>query len=1056
MLAPILALHGVLLLVSLCLYPILVKLTSHAGRVPTWQNTFIFGGLGFLWGRGVIWALAPVLAGMEPEPETLAIWSFWWPSAAGLIFTLGPATILGFADRRFNWFGSAFATFNRGGALFASITLGSAAYLGQCVLVYKGAGGWPLIPPLLLTTVLAAFTVGRAFDKTDATPLAAGVIAAVLTLFLGAAWCSASAIWLWLMLVPFGAILAVAIRRVARPVTVTRQTAVTPIQETAAEGTPTNSIELAERAYDPPYYPSVSYRKLHEALKPWLGGATVKIGLKGPAGVGKTAALEALTAEAREHYPGLIVLKGVCDQPQDGNKTRPYEPFTEAIAEHFEVNLLAPQGDQMGQIDDALGGIFDRVVPFADILFPPHAQSLTGSKSELFTAIAAMLGRLTSQHPVMLILDDVHWMDEASRDLLQFLLAEFRDSTTRPLAILLASRTELKFTEGFDQSTVLTVEPLSKENLQSIMVEGMGLELSLATEIIGAAGQHRDNLHWLFQIVAHLSQQDLLMLRDEGFSWKDPAARISAHMPASIRQSLEESIAGNREFRSVLECAACVGQEFSVNMVSKVVGLPRLELIHLLDRIEEQTGIVIDLRDKDDHFAFRSSFLLEVLRDSREVHAGGPRDGAMPQRVREYHYRLASALEETLDDSNAALYEVANHYFAAGARHADKAVEYSVRAAKAACFQFQHNLARKYLAMAEDCTSFTRHRNVDFERELQLISCHQAHVEGTRRVRTAEQVWDYLKRFPDSDFEVYRTAARASYDAGIDTRDQKHFADCVDIAREMLDRFSALTEQAEAYHFFGIGLPISHRDERCQRLRTALQLADKACQADEKNLEAFRLKSRVAASLAEQLSFGSLTERSESRELFELSIDIKHRADIRDLEGLASAYGGLGRLAFFADPPDYEQARENFEHDLKYSERIGSLIGQSKMHSFLGACVLGMKESEAPFEAALAHYEAARAAALERVDVLFALAGLLECHGAMGHTDDIELLGNELFELIRHRVEEMLEKDRDAAPVSAIPEMCRGQIAAALRTCQPFTASQWHQWLTGILDSNRK
>ena len=65
MLKYILGLHGLLLLSSLLLYPLLVKLTSHARRLPTWQNTLVFGGGGFLWGRGMIWILAPMLGGIR-------------------------------------------------------------------------------------------------------------------------------------------------------------------------------------------------------------------------------------------------------------------------------------------------------------------------------------------------------------------------------------------------------------------------------------------------------------------------------------------------------------------------------------------------------------------------------------------------------------------------------------------------------------------------------------------------------------------------------------------------------------------------------------------------------------------------------------------------------------------------------------------------------------------------------------------------------------------------------------------------------------------------------
>ena len=716
--------------------------------------------------------------------------------------------------------------------MFASISLGSAAFLAQCALIYKADAGWSVVPPLVIAVVLAAFTVGRAMDKTDAMPLAGAVVAGVVTLGLGLTWCHANSTYLWLTVIPLVAVTAMALwyAKEAIPKTAV-ETHIEPIH--AAESVPTSCRELAERAYDPPFFESPFFQQVLQALDPARAPEPTRLALVGPAGVGKSATLRALEASAKQHYPDLLLLKGTCDQPQEGSVVQPYEPFAEAIADHFAVNLLAPHADQMQQVDEALGGIFDRVVPFADILFPPSQESQTGSKQELYMAIAGMLQRLATRHPVLLVLDDVHWMDPASQELLNFLLDHFPPSEGCPLAIVLASRIKPELDASIP---VLTIESLSTSDRREILVEGLGLHPDVANDVLTAAGHHSDNLHWLFQIIGHLAQKDLLVRRDDSFVWKHPTVKISEHMPDDYRQSLEQLVAENPEFRAVLECAACVGQEFTVNTVSHGVGIPRLDLIQLLDQIEEQTGIISDVRAKDDVFAFRSAFLLEVLRRVREVNAAGPDDTTMPQRIREFHSRLGDSLEKTLDNSSSALYAVANHYYAAGVRQAPKALEYTIKAAKAAGFQFQHDLARKYLDMAQEYAAFARGTGIDFERELLLIQCHEAHVEGKHRIKTAQQALGYLRQHPDSDFTVCRAVAQACYDAGVDTHGQEHFAACVTIAREMQTRFDSPLEQAEAYHFWGIGLPRAEADERQAHLRRALELAEKTARRERRRL----------------------------------------------------------------------------------------------------------------------------------------------------------------------------------------------------------------------------
>ena len=95
-----------------------------------------------------------------------------------------------------------------------------------------------------------------------------------------------------------------------------------------------------------------------------------------------------------------------------------YAPFRQALAQHFEVNLLAPPGPKIQQISQALGGIFGSVIPFARHSLSPFGgrrRLRRPGRSEIHASIAWMLRRLAKTGPVLLFLDDVQWLDEASR-----------------------------------------------------------------------------------------------------------------------------------------------------------------------------------------------------------------------------------------------------------------------------------------------------------------------------------------------------------------------------------------------------------------------------------------------------------------------------------------------------------------------------------------------------------------------------------------------------------------------------------------------------------------
>ena len=280
------------------------------------------------------------------------------------------------------------------------------------------------------------------------------------------------------------------------------------------------------------------------------------------------------------------------------------------------------------------------------------------------------------------------------------------------------------------------------------------------------------------------------------------------------------------EYRRILECASCIGPKFTVEVLSQSLKQSRLDTIHLLDKIEHETGIIRDIQHHDS-YEFRSSFLLEVLRKLLGVNSHGPSEPS-PQRIREYHARLASAWEGTLDRSPAALYKLANHRFAAGARHANLALDNLMSAAHASSAQFQHGQARQYISMARECVAIAGLKSEELEHELLLIECRASHVEGTQREKMAQRMMDVLNEQPESSFEIYAAAALAAYDAGAGTRDQKYFAQAVSIGQSITERFQAPLERAEGHHFIGIALPTSDPSQRRHHLETAMQLVQEA------------------------------------------------------------------------------------------------------------------------------------------------------------------------------------------------------------------------------------
>jgi DNA-binding CsgD family transcriptional regulator len=163
------------------------------------------------------------------------------------------------------------------------------------------------------------------------------------------------------------------------------------------------------------------------------GGGHGSVLLSGDAGIGKTRVLSDLVENAREQ--GWRVLVGHC--LGEAGRTLPYLPFSEIVArveqsdpeiaaqlvkDHPQLENLTPGRRRVGEIraghDDGSDAI---------------------DRSDLVEAVHGALEDLSRLGPVLLVVEDVHWADESSRDLLTLL---FTRGFRGPVSIVASYRSD--------------------------------------------------------------------------------------------------------------------------------------------------------------------------------------------------------------------------------------------------------------------------------------------------------------------------------------------------------------------------------------------------------------------------------------------------------------------------------------------------------------------------------------------------------------------------------------------------------------------------------------
>jgi tetratricopeptide (TPR) repeat protein/uncharacterized protein (DUF1778 family) len=1024
-LAWILWANAALLAAAYAAYALIVRTHRAMAGDSSWTTLLVLPAAAFAVGRCVPYAIAPLLGSIRLPPGSPALVAFWLPCLAGLAFIGAPVLAYWLISPWFAQLWVSLSPASRGGALFAAVGTGIAAYLAGPLLLYLD--GHLLLELTLASAnvVLLTYLLGRTLDYADSLPLSLVFVPLALAMPAGAALLHAGPAWLGLATAGILATLVATLAWNARRGQHRAVDAVAIGPAGIAAGIPADAQALAGRAESPVYQPSPSFEGAWDRIGALLDGRCCHLGLYGGRGAGKTATaaavIERLVGEFKNRGAAPALLCGTC--PQAIGEPISYAPFCQALAQHFDVNLLAPPGPKLQQISQALGGLFGSVMPFTRILFP-HSTGDGGAAArpdEINASIAWMLRRLAKTRPILLLLDDVQWLDGASASLLRYLLKEFRDRDTLPLAVILVAGDQATLADlGLDatQSAVEIVYP-SLTQQADILVRGVGLQGAVAQEILARCGAERQcdgGLLWPLQVAARLARGGALLRGEDGFGWANGSWPSDFTIPGHIRAAIDEQWESAAQYHTALECAACAasGHEFHVSVLAAALGRSCLELLTVLDEIERKTGIVHDVRDRDDVYAFHSAFLLEVIRGRLGILGHGPRKADVPQIIREYHARLALALEAARTTSTGGPHEVANHFYAAGARCAAKGVEHCLRAADVSAAGYDFQRAGKYLEMAAECAEFSGDTPaVDVQR--QIVACQQAQVtlQGPQRAELAAAGLAYLKGHPAAPSRLVLAVAQLCYDVGHRGHEERWRDDATELCRQIVAHPASPQEEAQARHIMAVSQPPERREERIDGLRQAYALLQHAAAED---CEASRRFAQIVNSLAKELGKGTVAEQDEARRLFEFRLQLESERQLNDLRGMAMAMAGLGRLQWYREPRNAVEAEPFFRQNLEISEAIGDLTAQVKMHSLLGACAL----EKAAVEQGLAHYQRSLELAGDPIDRCYAAAGLLNCYQRQQRFDQFEPMARHILDWVGG---------------DKIPPDCSGQLSAVLAKC---------------------
>ena len=291
---------------------------------------------------------------------------------------------------------------------------------------------------------------------------------------------------------------------------------------------------------------------------------------------------------------------------------------------------------------------------FADLLalptdrYPALALSPQKQKERTLEALADEIEALSLRRPVLMLVEDVHWIDPTSQEALDLLVSRLH---ARSVLLVVTYRPE--YTPRWAQEAHVTMLSLSR------LVRSQGLELIskvtggrvLPPEILEQIVAHTDGVPlFVEELTKTVLESGLLPEAQARYasSARPPAMAI----PTSLRDSLLARLDRLAPVKHILQIGACIGREFSYELLARLAGLSDERLEEALVKLTEAGLVYRRGAPPEAIYTFKHALVQDAAYDS-----------LLKSRRQELHGHLARALELDFSSRVASEPELLGHHY---------------------------------------------------------------------------------------------------------------------------------------------------------------------------------------------------------------------------------------------------------------------------------------------------------------------------------------------------------------------------------------------------------
>lgn len=624
-----------------------------------------------------------------------------------------------------------------------------------------------------------------------------------------------------------------------------------------------------------------------------VAGAGRLIMVTGEPGVGKTRLAQEIMLSLRNRR--FVIATGRCYQL---HQSVPFYPFLDAL-----MNAFRSASPVVRAAVSERWPYLCRLLPELKNEGPRVTASTAEEQQLLFREVTAFLEAIAKESPVAVMLDDLHWADGATLELLQhlarhtradriLLVGTYRDVEVGRHHPLEAALRDLMREDLVERIGLHRLEP---DGTAKLIASTLG-EADVSPELDSVVHQHADgNPFFTQQLVRYLVERGDVYRQDG--RWVERSL-LRVEVPESVR-----SVIGQRTERltpdtqQLLREAAVLGQTFAFPLLVKLTGRTDAEVERDLEEARA-TGLIEERHA--DQFAFDHALTQQTLYGELS-----------PRRRRSLHVAAGEALERLPPEERDPLSaELAWHFLEAAQE--DRAIPYALVAGDRARAVFANGEAERQYTTVLEIAEHTKNREGQVAALSRRARLYLDTWRGKPALSDGERLLEQAHQRGDRKLELRARLdiAQASYIVALDEQARDLASTCREMyetAAKLADELGDERSKVEALlgtRWFGDFFP-EYRVRLREHLKEALEISRRI--GDEELVLASELANWAYGSRADSAVRGvRLLEQLRER---------------RDLHRLNLHYFSM--MWFYLDGADFRRAVEACDAGIRLASEIG-------------------------------------------------------------------------------------------------------------------------------------